>query len=237
MRRAGASIGRQAALLGALLAGCAPAPGPEGPPPGLRFLSPEEIAAARAERNEWFKTSPESPLPEEVKRRFQGLDYYPFNPSLRFFAHLERYDDPKPHPMTTTNGERRPAVAVGKLVWTQDGVRRELEVYQLRDVGPREWGGLFLPFQDETSGVETYGAGRYIDLAGGIDDWYVLDFNLAYYPSCAYGKPGYQCPRTPPANRLDFPVRAGERGWVDAHGAGGPAASHGQAGRPTEVTK
>jgi hypothetical protein len=93
---------------------------------------------------------------------------------------------------------------------------------------------LFLPFLDATSGTETYGAGRYVDLAPGLDGWYVLDFNLAYHPLCAYGRTDYRCPKTPEENRLPFAVRAGERGWA-VHGAakaGDPGAGASRAGSP-----
>ena len=43
-----------------------------------------------------------------------------------------------------------------------------------------------MPFLDATSGTETYGAGRYLDLEPEEDGTYALDFNLAYHPSCVY---------------------------------------------------
>ena len=88
----------------------------------------------------------------------------------------------------------------------------ELELYWLDAYG----GGLFLPFRDATGGDETYGAGRYLlDTVKGADlgmdgGRLVLDFNFAYHPSCAYD-PRWACPLSPPANRMDVPVRAGER--------------------------
>ena len=92
------------------------------------------------------------------------------------------------------------------------GAQCELELYWLEAYG----GGLFVPFADATSGAETYGAGRYLldtvkgaDL-GGEDGRLVLDFNLAYNPSCSYD-PRWACPLAPPANRLAVPVRAGEQ--------------------------
>ena len=79
-------------------------------------------------------------------------------------------------------------------------------------------GGLFVPFRDATNGTETYGAGRYLldaaksaDLGGNRErGTLVLDFNFAYHPSCAFD-PAWACPLAPPENRLDLPVRAGER--------------------------
>ena len=79
-------------------------------------------------------------------------------------------------------------------------------------------GGLFIPFRDATNGHETYGAGRYlIDSAKSADlggdpaaGLLTIDFNFAFQPSCAFD-PRWACPLAPPENRLDRPIRAGER--------------------------
>ena len=79
-------------------------------------------------------------------------------------------------------------------------------------------GGLFVPFRDATNGTETYGAGRYLlDAAKSADlggdparRTLMCDFNFSYQPSCAFD-PQWACPLAPPENRLDVPVRAGER--------------------------
>jgi len=67
-----------------------------------------------------------------------------------------------------------------------------------------------VPFIDRTSGTETYGAGRYLDLEPEADGTYWLDFNLAYHPSCVHD-PKYSCPLTPAENRLPIRIEAGER--------------------------
>ena len=86
-----------------------------------------------------------------------------------------------------------------------------LELYWLESYG----GGVFLPFRDETSGGETYGAGRYLldtvkgaDLGGG-DGSVVLDFNFAFNPSCAWSD-AWPCPLAPRANWLSLRIAAGE---------------------------
>ena len=79
-------------------------------------------------------------------------------------------------------------------------------------------GGLFIPFRDATNGTETYGAGRYlVDAAKSADlggdpatGTLILDFNFAFQPSCAFD-PRWACPLAPPENRLEIPIRAGER--------------------------
>lgn len=69
---------------------------------------------------------------------------------------------------------------------------------------------LFIPFRDQTSGQETYGSGRYIDLAENTSGIYTLDFNRAYNPYCAYNDT-YSCPLPPAENTLAVPIRAGEK--------------------------
>ena len=71
---------------------------------------------------------------------------------------------------------------------------------------------LFVPFRDATSGKESYGAARYLDLEDEPSGEYVLDFNLAYNPYCAYSD-DYVCPFPPKENWLTAPVRAGEKAF------------------------
>jgi uncharacterized protein (DUF1684 family) len=92
--------------------------------------------------------------------------------------------------------------------------KRRLGLYWIEGYG----GGLFLPFRDATNGTETYAAGRYVldavksaDLGGNAaTGTLIIDFNFAYHPSCAFD-PRWACPLAPPENRLDLPIRAGER--------------------------
>lgn len=91
---------------------------------------------------------------------------------------------------------------------------RSLSAYWIDAYG----GGIFLPFRDATSGTETYGAGRYLldtikaaDMGGDAESGtLLLDFNMAYHPSCAYD-PRWSCPLAPRENWLSVPVAAGER--------------------------
>ena len=69
---------------------------------------------------------------------------------------------------------------------------------------------LFVPFADKTTGTETYAAGRYLDLKPTSTGYYTIDFNLAYNPTCAYNA-SWECPYPPASNRLDVPIRAGEK--------------------------
>ena len=73
---------------------------------------------------------------------------------------------------------------------------------------------LFIPFKDATTGKETYPAGRYLDMESGTgqmpDGKWILDFNNAYNPWCAYST-DYACPLTPQENILEVEILAGEK--------------------------
>jgi hypothetical protein len=78
------------------------------------------------------------------------------------------------------------------------------------EVGAPNNDRLFVPFNDLTSGTETYPGGRYLDLYRNATGIYEIDFNRAYFPYCYYS-PTWECPIPPAENRLKVPVRAGER--------------------------
>jgi uncharacterized protein (DUF1684 family) len=105
--------------------------------------------------------------------------------------------------MPTSTGKMRKVRRVGVLEFTLQGQPMKLDAFH-------EEGRLFVPFTDLTTGKETYDAGRYIDLDRTATGVYVIDFNNAYNPYCAYN-PTYDCPFPPPSNRLKVPIHAGER--------------------------
>jgi len=118
--------------------------------------------------------------------------------------------------MATNTGEIRDGLRYGFFEFDAEGQRCRLQVYRLDDSGDSGKASLFVPFRDSTSGRETYGAGRYIDLDENASGIYELDFNRAYNPYCAYGE-GYSCPIPPEENRLAIPIRAGEKIYALAH--------------------
>jgi uncharacterized protein (DUF1684 family) len=169
------------------------------------------FAAWVAERDDLFAHHPQSALPPERRAGFDGLAYFPHDPAGRVLAEVEpaerqRYDVP------SSDGASMAFERIGVARFALGGEPCALELYWLLGYG----GGLFIPFADATAGEETYGAGRYLldtvkgaDL-GMSDGRLVLDFNLAYNPSCSYD-PRWACPLAPPPNRLAIPVRMGER--------------------------
>ena len=169
------------------------------------------VAAWRAGRDALFREHPQSPLPAGERDEFAGVPYFPHDPAARVAAAVEPAE-PQRFELDASAGEPMAFSRFAHAVFTLGGAEQRLELYWLEAYG----GGLFVPFADATSGDETYGAGRYLldtvkgaDL-GTEDGRLVLDFNLAYNPSCSYD-PRWACPLAPPANRLALPVRAGER--------------------------
>ncbi len=170
----------------------------------------DAVEGFRLDKDEFFKTDPRSPLPESERAAFTGLPYYPVEEGLAFEDRvLEPYtgDEPSNFQIPTSDGQLRPALRAGVLRFELDGAPRQLTAYTF-DGGNGE--SLFVPFLDQTSGTETYGAGRYLDLEPEADGTYALDFNLAYHPSCVYDAK-FSCPLTPAENRLPVRIEAGER--------------------------
>ena len=171
---------------------------------------PDAVAQFRADKDEYFGTGRHSPIPVEQRATFTGLPYYPVDESLVFVdRRLEPYTgaEPSDFQIPTSDGKLRPAHRAGYLLFELGGEPRRLTAYTFDD-GDGE--SLFVPFLDATSGTETYGAGRYLDLDPEEDGTYTLDFNLAYHPSCVYDI-RFSCPLTPAENRLAERIEAGER--------------------------
>ena len=145
----------------------------------------------------------------ETRREFHGIDYFPVAPAYRVEARLERFDEPKKVQIPTVTGTTSEMLVPGKLVFELDGTSFALEPL----VGTAGATELFLIFRDETSGAETYGAGRYL-YATLEDGRAVVDFNKAYNPPCAF-TPYATCPLPPRSNRLPVAIHAGEKRYGD----------------------
>jgi uncharacterized protein len=178
----------------------------------------QDLAARRRAKDATFASDPDSPLPVAQRAAFRGLTYFPPDPTWRYAGSVERYKTPERITIVTTGGKPRPCERWGRVRFARDGRALTLQIYRLLDLPDRPGGeGLFLPFKDASTGKETYAAGRYVDLEGPDDGPFVLDFNNAYDPSCAYGEPErFQCPVTPAENTLPIAVIAGERGPAHA---------------------
>ena len=186
--------------------------------------NPDANAAWRqwcATRAALFRTHPQSPIEPEQRHDYEGPTVFPYDPSLRLTVNLSSASEESLTIATGADGELT-MHAFSRTRGLEAKLGGELTLYWIEGYG----GGVFLPFADATSGKETYGGGRYLlDTIKGADmgtlapDGSVtLDFNFSYFPSCSYSS-RYVCPLAPSGNRLQRPVRAGERLpslWSDA---------------------
>jgi uncharacterized protein len=166
-----------------------------------------EVAENRAFKDVMFRESHDSPVPPELRDVLLPLRYYPPDQHYTVPAVLQLADERPVFEMPTSTGLMRRMQRVGVLEFTLDGESHTLGAFV--EEGTRRITQLFVPFADATTGEETYFAGRYLDLHPTPTGLYVIDFNEAYNPYCAYNEK-YDCPFPPPSNRLDIPVRAGE---------------------------
>ena len=159
---------------------------------------------------------PESP-------RLQGAAFplwFEPDPRFRIEARLERDADPREEIVQSTRGQKRRALKLGLLAFDFGGKTHKLSALRMLEPGADE-AGFSIFFRDETSGNESYPVGRYLEpkpvaAAGGEGDRWLLDFNTAYNPACAFSEL-YNCPVPPRENRLAMAIRAGER---DPHPSG-----------------
>jgi uncharacterized protein (DUF1684 family) len=175
----------------------------------------EDLLAFRGEKDREYATAPDTPVHPDDRAGFRGLDYFPPEPGYRLTGPIHRHRNPEKFTILSTTGKSRPAERYGEIRFRIHGKRQVLQVYRLLDSrAPDTVEALFLPFTDGTSGMESYPAGRYVNLQEAGADRYILDFNRAYNPLCAYGMPErYTCPVTPSENRLNVRVLAGEKGY------------------------
>lgn len=200
----------------------------------VRGLAVADPAAAwehwRRARERLYLDHESSPLPAAARAGFAGR-YFDYDPQLRFelavladeagVAGVGGAAPAAPAGVAALAGLLPISVGrpiafdrIGRLDVPFDSGVRRLTLFWL----PEYAGGLFLPFRDATNGTETYGGGRYLlDSSKGADlggdpasGTVIVDFNFAFQPSCAFDAK-WSCPLSPPDNRLDIPIAAGER--------------------------
>ncbi len=184
-------------------------------------VNPKQLISAfnayKAEKDSSFRFARWSPLTDSAKVHFMGLSYFEYDPSWRYEGPIHRYKNPDSILiMGTRHGkgrnDLRPALKYGYFAFERDGKEYRLEIIKILPSGPGGKPHLFLGFWDETSGRETYAGGRYIEMRKSGENRYIVDFNYAYNPFCAYNHE-YSCAIPPLENRLDIAVNAGEKNY------------------------
>lgn len=159
----------------------------------------------RKDKDAFLASDPHSPL---AGQEFSGLRYFPVSDALVFRPRLQLFEEQTPQSFLTSTGDEKVYRRFAEVSFVVEGVRQRLTLFALSDDAVPAV--LFVPFKDKTSGVDSYGAGRYLEVAFDPDEPTVLlDFNYAYSPYCAYSD-RYSCPFPPVENHLTVPIRAGE---------------------------
>jgi uncharacterized protein (DUF1684 family) len=176
----------------------------------MKIQSEQEVLSLRIDKDSYLRNDIDSPIPPNERPNFKGLKYFPPDQGYRVTSKLERFDMPKQIMIATSTGTRQAYLRYGAFTFEIEGRSLKLIVYKsTEDPYARS---LFIPFSDETSGRETYAAGRYLDLEEQGGDDYELDFNMAYNPYCAYSEE-YTCPIPPAENKLPVKILAGEKNY------------------------
>lgn len=166
-------------------------------------MSTEPLIEHRSMKDAFFRGSDQSPLPVDLRATFGGLAYFDPNPRLVFDVQPEIVE-PTQVSIRTTGGESRTYDRVATVSFQVDEDAITLALFSS---GHESW---FLPFRDHTSGKQTYGAGRYLDVDPPEAGIVTIDFNYAYAPYCAYSD-AYSCALPPSENWMDAVILAGER--------------------------
>lgn len=144
-----------------------------------------------------------------TRREFKGLEYYLIDPKWRIEGRFEPYQPPKTIPITNVLSMTDDEISPGALAFDVDG-----KTYRIDPILEKGETDLFVMIADETTGRETYGAGRYLyvtppDATGKV----VIDFNKAYSPPCAFTNHA-TCPLPPRQNHLSIRIEAGEKKYA-----------------------
>ena len=172
----------------------------------------KEMNKSRELKDIEFADSTRSRFNTEERSTFHGLNYFVPDPGYRVQVNF-RVDTSTPVFPMPTNTDRKPNYRIfGYLNFEIHDTACRLTAFQNMEFKDNsEYGSnLFVPFSDKTNGNESYGAGRYLDILIPTQEDFVLDFNEAYNPYCAYAD-RWSCPLVPFENYLEVAIRAGEK--------------------------
>ena len=172
-----------------------------------------KIEKRRSDTNKFMRNSPESPFRGDLLRQFNGLNYFAVNTAFRVSARLERIPGEELIEVPVSLGSSISYIKFAWIHFNLQGRRHRLLV--LKPIGILITNKFTIMFTDLTSGVSTYGGGRYVDLYDQEENWIELDFNKAYNPYCVYDE-SYICPLAPPENQLSVEILAGEKDYMTA---------------------
>ena len=173
------------------------------------------LVEMRIEKNEQFSAPESSPLPVAEIAGFDGLNYYFPKAELRFRTPFIAEAGTDTVSLTKRKGNVVPYIRRGKVQFSYGGGQHTLPVFGPVDTSNGNY--LWLPYSDLTTGKETYGGGRYLDITLDTEGMVDLDFNYSYNPLCDYNPEKYNCTLPPAESKLDFAVEAGEMSFHTTH--------------------
>jgi uncharacterized protein (DUF1684 family) len=141
-----------------------------------------------------------------ARRTFAGGSWYPVDPAYRVVARLVPHAGMSEMIVPDASGGRQTLKSPGTLELTLLGKPQRLDPVLDGD----DDNDQMIVFRDLTSGHESYGGGRFVRALRQADGTFVVDFNRAYAPPCAF-TPYATCPLPPDQNRLKIAVQAGEK--------------------------
>lgn len=148
-----------------------------------------------------------------ARKAFKGLNWFPPNLALQARATFTPIANPDQVIVGTSRGLQKEYFRVGHFSFDVDGAPARL-VALATSATPKEGDELFIPFRDATTGHESYAVGRYLNVPfNGTKAEYVLDFNVAFNPYCAYST-HFNCVIPPRENTLKVAIRAGEMAYA-----------------------
>ena len=177
----------------------------------------ETLTKHRQDYKEAFLKEERSPVKAEDMQYF---DFFAIDSTFRVKCIFTKTNSPDTFTIPTVDGKQREYFKYGILSFEIKGEKLQLNAYQSLALMriPKYKNYLFIPFKDSTSGKETYGGGRYLDIETTDiqGDTVILDFNKAYNPYCAFGD-GFSCPIPPKENHLKAKIEAGEKNFKKPH--------------------
>jgi len=175
-----------------------------------KYLS--ELMNERAEKDSSMQFDIYSPFKRDTSVNYSPLKYFEPDGDFIFKSKLYRNDPPDTVFVLGTKGETRTVILIGQVHLDYKGNIYPVNVYKGFSANGQPYYSIW--FTDKTTGKETYGVGRYLDIDIFDDPEYVytIDFNRAYNPYCAYTKL-YTCPIPREEDYIDISIEAGEKNF------------------------
>ena len=176
-----------------------------------------DIQEERDAKDSSYSLIKDSPFGEEQLTTFKGLNYFPIDKKYKLEARIEILSKEEVVQLQTSTDRMPNYLRYAFIYFSLDNKEYKLTAFKNVDSKDKEFENyLFLPFTDNNSTNEVYGGGRYIDFEIPTTPTFVLDFNKAYNPYCAYNHK-WSCVIPPRENALDVAINAGEKTYFTHH--------------------